>query len=231
MAETSPIKVRTAGALKSGTAQCADAFRAQFNQTFAASFIHGPQIEVELAERACDADIVGLMDDAIANAIHNGYLAPRRVPVGSIQIGIAMRDGAERPDLISMETFIEALREADTLIYTTAASGEYMAGVLTELGFIRRFEDKTVRYSSGAEVNARLIAGKAKRELAFGVATEFLSNPKVVYLGPLPEEIQNPSPYEFAALKGRETDGRVKQVLDFFDTEEARRIFASTGVD
>ena len=38
-----------------------------------------------------------------------------------------------------------------------------MAGVLTEMGFIRRFEDKTVRYSSGAEVNARLLAGKAKR--------------------------------------------------------------------
>jgi hypothetical protein len=52
----------------------------------------------------------------------------------------------------------------------------------------------------------------------------------VVYLGPLPTEIQHPSPYEFAALKGRE-DSRVKQVLDFFDTEEARRIFAATGVD
>jgi molybdate transport system substrate-binding protein len=231
MAEASPIKVRTAGALKSGTAQCAEKFRARFNQTFAASFTHGPHIEVELAGGTCDADIVGLMDDAIADAISKGYLGPRRVPVGSIQIGVAIRDGAERPDIGTMDMFTAALRSAETLIYTTAASGEYMAGVLTEMGLIRRFEDKTVRFASGAEVNARLVAGKAKRELAFGVATEFLSNPKVVYLGPLPEEIQNPSPYEFAALKGREGDLRVKQVLDFFDTTEARQIFAATGVD
>ena len=231
MADPVPVKVRTAGALRSGTAACADLFRAQFNQPFAASFTHGPHIEDELAAGGCGADIVGLMDSAIAAAIARGHLAPRRVRVGSIQIGIAMRQGAERPDLVSMDTFIDSLRAADTLIYTTAASGEYMASVLTKLGFIRRFEDKTVRYASGGEVNARLIAGKAKRELAFGVATEFLSNPNVVYLGPLPKEIQNPSPYEFAALKGRDDDRRVKQVLDFFDTEDARQAFAATGVD
>src|SRR5690349_19847108 len=140
MADASPIKVRTAGALRTGTSLCVEKFRAQFNQTFAASFTHGPHIEVELADGTCDADIVGLMDDAIAGAIAKGTLAPRRVPIGSIQIGVAMREGAERPDISTMELFIAALRAAETLIYTTAASGEYMAGVLTEMGFIRRFE-------------------------------------------------------------------------------------------
>jgi molybdate transport system substrate-binding protein len=153
------------------------------------------------------------------------------VRVGSIQIGIAMREGAERPDLISMDTFIEALRAADALIYTTAASGEYMAGVFERLNLTPMVAPKSVRFASGGEVNERLIAGTARRELAFGVATEFLANTKVVYLGPLPKEIQNPSPYEFAALKGRDGDRRVQQVLDFFDTEEAREIFAATGVD
>lgn len=224
------VKVRTAGALKSGMAKSVDAFKAAHGWAFTPSFTHGPHIEDELARHACDADIVGLMDDAIGSGIAQGWLGSRRVPIGSIQIGIAIREGAERPDISNMEMFTAALRSAETLIYTTAASGEYVAGVLTELGFIRRFEDKTVRYASGAEVNARLMAGKAKRELAFGVATEFLSNPKVVYLGPLPEEIQHPSPYEFAALAGRDGDD-VRQVLDFLATTKAREIFASTGVD
>lgn len=224
------VKVRTAGALKSGMAKSADAFKAEHGWAFTPSFTHGPQIEDELARTECDADIVGLMDDAIGSGIARGWLAPRRVPIGSIQIGIAIREGAERPDISNMDLFTAALRGADTLIYTTAASGEYMAGVLTKMGFIRRFEDKTVRYASGAEVNARLMAGKAQREIAFGVATEFLSNPKVIYLGPLPEEIQSPSPYEFAPLAGRGGDD-VRQVLDFLATTKAREIFASTGVD
>lgn len=231
MAETSPVKVRTAGALRSGTSLCAEKFRSEFNRTFAASFTHGPHIEVELANGACDADIVGLMDDAIAGAIATGLLGTRRVSVGSIQIGIAMRETAERPDLLSLDTFVASLKAADALIYTTAASGEYMQGVFEHLGLAAMVAPKAVRFASGNEVNQRLMAGTQRRELAFGVATEFLANPRVVYLGPLPKEIQNPSPYEFAALKGRADDQRVQQVLDFFDTAEARRIFASTGVD
>jgi molybdate transport system substrate-binding protein len=227
------VTVRTAGALKTGIVDCAKALQADFNQTFATSFTHGPEIERELAEGLCAADVVGLTGDAIGTAVARGKLAPRRVPIGSIQIGVAIRKGAERPDLASMDSFIEALRAADTLIYTTAASGEYMVSVLTRLGFIRRFEDKTVRYASGAEVNARLLAGKYPREIAFGVATEFLANADrgVVYLGPLPGEIESATPYEFAALAGHEDRREVRQVLDFLASEKAREIFAATGVD
>lgn len=229
---TPSVKVRTAGALKTGTAKCLEIFKAEHGWSFVPSFTHGPHIEDELAARTSDADIVGLIDDAIGKAVARGYLSSRRVPIGSIQIGVAVRKGAERPDIGTMESFIAALRAADTLIYTTAASGEYMAAVLTRLGLIRRFEDKTVRYASGAEVNARLLAGKAPREIAFGVATEFLANASqgVLYMGPLPEEIQSPSPYEFAALTGRDGDA-VNQVLDFLASEKAREIFAATGVD
>lgn len=230
MTESPSVKVRTAGALKTGLANGLVEFQAEHGWIFAASFTHGPDIEKELANGTCDADIVGLMDSAIGAAVEKGYLAPRRVPIGSIQIGVAVRAGADVPDISSMYHFTEALRAADTLIYTTAASGEYMAGVLTRLGFIRRFEDKTIRFASGAEVNARLAAGKAAREIAFGVATEFLANKNVVYLGPLPEEIRNPSPYEFAALSGHETDA-VSAVLDFLGTDKARAIFAATGID
>ena len=224
------VKVRTAGALRTGVANSLKDFQAEHGWAFAASFTHGPDIEKELAQGSCDADIVGLMDSAIGHAVEKGYLAPRRVPVGSIQIGVAVREGADVPDISSMHYFTEALRNADTLIYTTAASGEYMVGVLTRLGFIRRFEDKTIRFASGGEVNARLAAGKAPREIAFGVATEFLANKQVAYIGPLPEEIQNPSPYEFASVRGRESEA-VSAVLDFLAMGKARDIFAATGVD
>ncbi len=230
MTNSSTVKVRTAGALKTGVTNIVKDFQAEHGWTFAASFTHAPDIERELAQGSCDADIVGLMDNAIGHAVEKGYLAPRRVPVGSIQIGVAVREGADVPDISSMHYFTEALRNADTLIYTTAASGEYMVGVLTRLGFIRRFEDKTIRYASGAEVNARLAAGKASREIAFGVATEFLANKNIAYLGPLPEEIEYPSPYEFASVKGRESDA-VSAILDFLATEKAREIFAATGVN
>ena len=66
------VKVRTAGALKSGVAKSAELFKAEHGWAFTPSFIHGPHIEDELARGECDADIVGLIDEAIGQAVVRG---------------------------------------------------------------------------------------------------------------------------------------------------------------
>jgi len=227
-----PIKVRTAGALRAGIAACAEAYRAKTRQTFVTSFTHGPAIEKELEIRTCDADIVGLTRDAIDAAHRKGALASRAVPVGSIQIGMAVRHGARRPDLADMAAFEEAVLAADALLYTTAASGNYMATVFEKMGLTEQLASKSERFDTGAKVNDRLIAGTAPIEIAFGVATELLAHNDrgVIYLGPLPREIENPTPYAFAAVAGRDNN-EVKAVLDFLATPVARELFAATGVD
>jgi molybdate transport system substrate-binding protein len=227
-----PIKVRTAGALRAGIAACAEAYRAKTRGTFVTSFTHGPVIEKELAIGTCDADIVGLTRDAIDTAHRLGALASRAVPVGSIQIGMAVRKGARRPDMGDMAAFEEALLAADALIYTTAPSGDYMASVFEKMGLADQLASKGERFDTGAKVNDRLIAGTAPLEIAFGVATELLAHNDggVIYLGPLPREIEHPTPYAFAAVAGRDND-EVKAVLDFLATPVARELFAATGVD
>ena len=159
-------------------------------------------------------------------------MARRSVRVGSIQIGIAIRKGARRPPVVSLSDFKDAVLAADGLIYTTAASGDYMVRVFVDQGLAEKLANKTERFDTGAKVNDRLIAGTAPMEIAFGVATELLAanDRGVVYLGPLPREIESATPYEFAAVAGRESEG-VAAVLDFLETGPARELFAATGVD
>jgi len=60
-----PVKVRTAGALRMGMMQLTQSLGGRV----VTSFTHGPAIEIELAEGRCDADIVGLTQDAIRKGL------------------------------------------------------------------------------------------------------------------------------------------------------------------
>jgi molybdate transport system substrate-binding protein len=232
MAEPADIKVRTAGALRTGLAACLAPWRAKGGAAIAASFTHGPLIEKELANGTCDADIVGLTKEAIEGAQAAGSLGRRTITIGSIQIGMAIRKGADRPPIVSLADFQDAVRAADTLIYTTAASGDYMASVFERLGLTRALAPKTERLDTGAKVNDRLLSGTAPKEIAFGVATELLAANErgVVYLGPLPRDIESATAYAFAPVSGRTHPG-IDALLDFLGTEQARELFAATGVD
>lgn len=223
-----PVKVRTAGALRMGMTQISESLGGRI----VTSFTHGPAIEVELAEQRCDADIVGLTQDAIRKGLGEKALAGKPVAVGSIHVGMAIRKGGHRPPIVSLADFKDALQAADSLIYTTAASGDYIHGVIANMGLAAQLAAKTERFSSGAEVNERLIKGTKRFELAFGVATELLfhADKGIVYLGPLPEEIASATPYEFAVLAGHERP-EVAHLLAHLASEETREVFAATGVD
>jgi hypothetical protein len=228
MSNGNPVKVRTAGALRMGMTQIARSL----GSGIVTSFTHGPAIEVELAERRCDADIVGLTQDAIRKGLAEKTLIGKPVAVGSIHVGMAIRKGGHRPPIVSLADFKEALQAADSLIYTTAASGDYVHGVIDNMGLADRLASKTERFSSGAEVNDRLLKGVKGFELAFGVATELLfhADKGVVYLGPLPDEIASSTPYEFATLAGHDRP-EVAALLAHLASEETREVFAATGVD
>lgn len=223
-----PVKVRTAGALRMGMTQIS----ASLGAGILTSFTHGPAIEVELAQGRCDADIVGLTQDAIRKGLSEQTLSGKPVAVGSIHVGMAIRKGGCRPPIVGLADFREALQAADTLIYTTAASGDYVHGVIENMGLAAALASKTERFSSGAEVNERLLRGIKPFELAFGVATELLfhSDKGIVYLGPLPDEIASSTPYEFAVLAGHERP-EVAAILSHLASEETREVFATTGVD
>jgi len=222
------VKVRTAGALRMGMNTLCESLGGRI----VASFTHGPAIEVELAEGRCDADIVGLTQDAIRKGVAEKTLTGRPIPVGSIHIGMAIRKGGHRPPIVSLADFKAALQAADTLIYTTAASGDYIHGVIETMGLGAALSAKTERLATGSQVNERLMKGTKPFELAFGVATELLfhGDQGVVYLGPLPDEIASVTPYEFAAVSGRDSPA-VAELMAHLASEDVRELFAATGVD
>jgi len=90
-------------------------------------FLYGRMVDTLLATWGLSLVLIGLVT-TIFGAQTATTISP---PIGAIQIGVAVRTGTAPPDISDMDRFIEALRAADPLIYTLAASGEYMVRVLT----------------------------------------------------------------------------------------------------
>ena len=63
-----------------------------------------------------------------------GFITPESItPIGSVTVGVVVRNGAREPDLTSVDAFSRSLRAADLIIYNTASSGLYVASVLERL--------------------------------------------------------------------------------------------------
>ena len=226
------ITILTAGALKEGVACAADKFMAAGGGTVAASFTHGSDIRDGILAGAMEAHILGLptaMMDALAA---KGLLANHaRLSVGSIRVGVAIKSGDAAPDLTSLAALKAAMAAAIRLIYTTAPSGEYMAGVIEDLGLTDALAAKTMRFGTGGQVNDHLAGPAPTGALAFGVSTEitFYRDKGVVLAGYLPPEIESSTPYQIA--RHAAAPPLADEFFDYLGGDQARALFAASGVE
>lgn len=228
------IRAFTAGATKEGLAACAALFEAQTGIRIEAHTTHGHLIEEQVIAGEVAEDIVLLPTAMIDNLADRGLVSrEHRVPLGTIKIGAAVRDGVPPPDVSTMTAFQNVLRNATSIVMTEAPSGRHLDRVFREMGLTGQLADRITRYDMGYMVNDHLIASETGGEVAFGVATEisFYRDRGVTYAGPLPDEIQMALDYEAAMLtrSGRESD--VRMLFDFLGTPGARIAFSETGVD
>lgn len=104
------------------------------------------------------------------------------------RIGVAVRAGASRPDISSVESFRRAMLDAGSIAHTVhGASGMYVPVMLERLGIAEQMKLKTVTRPGG--YIARVVAA-GEAEIAIQQIVELLAVPGVDLVGPLPDEIQ-----------------------------------------
>ena len=228
------IRAFTAGATKEGLANCAAGFEAKTGIRIEAHTTHGHLIEERVIAGEVDDDIVLLPTAMIDNLAARGLVAPeRRVSLGTIKIGAAVREDVGLPDVSTMKAFKNSLLAAGSIVITEAPSGRHLDRVIAELGLAEKLADRITRYDMGYMVNDHLVASERDDEIAFGVATEisFYRDRGVTYAGPLPDEIQMALPYEAAMLLQCDKAAEADKLFDYLPGPAARMAFAETGVD
>jgi molybdate transport system substrate-binding protein len=140
-------------------------------------------------ERGERADVLILVGDALDALVGRGFaLEGSRVDLARSVIGMAVRSGAPIPDISTVDAFTRALTSAESIGYSTSASGVYISTVLfPRLGIAEQLAARS-REIEGEPVASAVARGEV--EIGFQQVSELLPVDGIAFVGPLPDELQ-----------------------------------------
>jgi molybdate transport system substrate-binding protein len=212
-AQAATIKVLTAGAFK----QVVVALVPEFEKRTG----HKVQVQNDtagaLSKRIAGGeafDVAVITPSALQALAGQGHVAAGGVvPLAKVAIGVAVKSGAPRPEMSSVEQFKQAVLNARKVAYIDPASGGssgiYLNGLFERLGIAEQVRAKAVLVPGGL-VATRLETGEA--DLAIHQISEILPVAGATLVGPLPEAIQNYTTYA-GAVSGRSTNAEAARAF------------------
>ncbi len=142
-------------------------------------------------------------------------------------IGVAVRAGALKPDIGTVEAFKRSLLTARSIAFSDGPSGAYIAALLERLGIAEEMKPKTKLTS--APVAELVAAGEA--EIGMQQIVAILPVKGAELAGPLPSELQNVIIYAAGLAAGAPDTVAARDFIDFMRTEEARRLIRAKGME
>ena len=193
------VKILGTIALKGLLAEIEPEFKAKTGDTF--SYVWGPTGPVYERCRAGEAhDLLIATPEAITQMVSEGHAVKGTdVPVAKSVVGIAVKKGAPRPKIDTVDDVKAALRAAKRITYTDpatqAASGVHVAKLLADWGMTAEVNAKTT-FGRGIPVAQYLVSDEA--DLALQQFCEHMLVDGVDVVGAIPMEIQKISTFTVA---------------------------------
>ena len=228
MAEAAEINVMSTVAFKDAYLEMLPAFERISGHKVVTQWV--PTVEVLRRIKAGETvDLVlmaanGLEDLAKAGKIESAS----QTPFVKSGVGMAVRAGAPRPDVSSVETFKRALLAAKSVGYSTGPSGSYLVGLFERLGIAADIKAKT-KLIQGEPVGEFVARGEA--EIGFQQIPEILPVKGIQYLGPLPAEIQYTTVFSAGLHTAARQADAARAWIKFLKTPEAAAFYKKYGME
>ena len=156
-------------------------------------------------------------------------LADTHTRILSAGIGVAVRRGASKPDISSVEAFRRALLNAASIAYLREGpSGVYLAGLLRRLGIADHVEAKA-RLADTDRVSAMIANGEA--ELGIVIIPNILNVPGAELVGPLPAEIQSKVYFAGGVSPAAKQPDAARQLIRFLKTPRAIAVIKAKSMN
>jgi molybdate transport system substrate-binding protein len=176
------------------------------------------------------ADLAILGQAAIDTLTEQGKIdADSRRTLGRCGVGIAVRAGAPKPDISTVDALKRALLETKSIAYTVeGASGMHFAGLIERLGIADQVKAKARTQPGG--LTAELVAS-GDVELAVQQIPELLAVRGVDLVGPLPQQVQSISVVAAGIFAWTPERKAAQALLDFLMTPASTRVFRAKGLE
>lgn len=189
----------------------------------------GPQTIAAQLARGVAADVVILSREGLTELIRAGRIATgtdhdlARTPIGA-----AVRAGAPKPDVGTVEAFKQAVLKARTVAVPSSTSGIFlMEEVFPRLGIADRVNAKLTPRGTGAA--AMVAAGEA--DLGLLPVSEILHAKGVDLVGTIAEEIQLHQIFAAAAVAGSKQLDAAKRLIAFLTSSPAAATIRRFGME
>ncbi len=229
-AQAEPLKVLTAGAFKEVLLSVIPAFEASGHQLQWQNDTVGNLVKrIEGGERF---DIVIASPSALRTLESSRKISGGTTELARVGVGVAVRAGAQKPDIATVEAFKQALLMAKSVAYIDPASGGssgiYLASLLEKLGIGAEVKAKSLLVRGGY-VAERVASGEA--EIALHQISEILPVKGVVLVGPLPREIQNFTVYSVGIAADGTQKASAQALIDLIRSGAGAAAIKSKGLE
>jgi molybdate transport system substrate-binding protein len=176
------------------------------------------------------ADVIILPDASLRALIKEGLIvADSRTPIATSGVGMAVRAGAPKPDITTVNGLRRALLQAKSVAYSAQVSGLYVANELfPRLGIAAEMRPKS-RVIERERVGAVVARGEA--EIGFQQISELLPIKGIDYVGPLPAEVQRITLFAAGVATAAQNPGGARELIAFFKTPEAVTLLRKYQLD
>jgi molybdate transport system substrate-binding protein len=197
--------------------------------TSGASQGNGPDTIGAQLRRGVSADLVIMSREGLEALVAGGRIASGRiVDLARTPTGIAVRAGAPKPDISSVDALTQTLLRAGTVALPGSTTGIYLTTMLfPRLGIAGRITTKVT--ARGADAVALVAAGDAA--LAIQPASELLHAPGVDYVGPIPREVQFISVFSAGVVAGADGAAAATRLIAYLTSTAASPAIVAAGME
>ena len=176
------------------------------------------------------ADVAILAASAIDEFVQAGIIAAAsRRPFARSRVGVAVRAGAPKPDISTVEAFKRAMLEAKSIAHTVhGPSGMYVPVLLERLGILEQMKAKTVTRPGGY---IAVVVASGEAEIAVQQIVELLAVPGVDVVGPLPDEIQKVFETSVGIFTASKQPAEAEALLRFLVAPSVAGVFREKGLE
>jgi molybdate transport system substrate-binding protein len=175
-------------------------------------------------------DVLIMAGPEIDAFIKQGKLvAGSRSDLAKSGVGVAVRTGAPKPDISSVDSLKAALLSAKSIGYSQGPSGTYLVGLFQRMGIADAIKDKVIISKVGQPVGNLIASGEA--EIGFQQVSELLPVKGIDFLGPLPASIQQITTFSGGLFAAAKQPDAAKTLVTFLASPAATPVKKKHGLD
>jgi molybdate transport system substrate-binding protein len=231
---TDEIRVMTSGAFTAAYLELIPRLETLTKKKFvtaATSIGTGEQSIPNRLQRGEVVDVVIVADAVLAGFIKEGLIiAESHTPLARSAIGMAVRAGAPKPDIGTVDALKRTLLQAKSIAYSASVSGDYLTKELVQrLGIADQVLSKSRRVEGGERVGAVIARGEA--EIGFQQLSELLPVPGIAHITPLPPEVQKVSVFSAGVAVSTRDSESAHAVIRFLASPAAADAITKSGLE